>query len=326
MNEQSPQHVLIVDDEPNIVNAVRRELSSRFGRYRYETEEFSDPVQALERARIQRYDVVISDFRMPGMDGMEFLKAFAKIQPDCARIVLSGETDMATLVDMVNEIHIYRFIPKPWRDYYLRGSVAQAIQYNTALLESRQLAQVARDANIPIPASDDTGVDQVLLVDDDQNILNSMSRVFTRQSTVDDLFSTIRAENANRVWPVPEEDKIQIHVTPSPLHALRMADATRFSCIVADFKMPLMNGIDLLQKFMDLQPDCIRILVSGVISQDDLVYAVDSAHIFGFISKPWDDFELKAMITRALAFRKLLAENQRLAEIVRLASKNALDG
>lgn len=323
MNTQSSHHVLIVDDEPNIVSAVRRELSVATGHFRYETEGYTDPLKALERAQSQNFDVVISDYRMPGMDGMEFLKAFTKIQPDCARMVLSGQTDMATLVKMVNETHIYRFIPKPWHDYYLKGSVAQAIQYNSVLLENKQLAKIVRDLNIPIPPLTDNPIDQILLVDDDPSILGSISRILTHRSRMDDLYSAIRAEIVARTGPVLEEGKISVQVTPSPLHALKMADAISYSCIVSDFKMPEMNGIDLLQKFMDKQPDCVRILISGVIGQEDLVYAVDSAHIFGFISKPWEDFELKSMIAQALVYRQMQAENQRLAEMVRQARKNA---
>lgn len=326
MNTPTSQHVLVVDDEPNIVSSVRRELMAASGRYRYAVEGFTDAVEALERAKTQHFDVVISDFRMPGMDGMEFLKAFALIQPDCARMVLSGQTDMATLVKMVNETHIYRFIPKPWHDYYLKGSVAQAIQFNSVLLENKQLAQVVRDLNIPIPSLIDDNIDQVLLVDDDPNILGSMSRVLTHRSRMDDLYSAIRKEVASRSGPALEEGKVSVQVTPSPLHALKMADAISYSCIIADFKMPEMNGVELLQKFMEKQPDCIRILISGVISQDELVYAVDSAYIFGFIAKPWQDFELKAMLAQALAYRRMLAENQRLAEMVRLARKNAAEG
>jgi len=327
VNTPTPQCVLIVDDEPNIVSSVRRELSaSSSGHYRYEVEGFTEPAKALERAQARHFDVVISDFRMPSMDGLEFLKAFAKIQPDCACMVLSGQTDMAALIKMVNETHIYRFIPKPWHDYYLKGSVAQAIQFNSALLENKQLAQVVRDLKLPIPALVESNIDQILLVDDDPNILGSLSRILTHHSRVDDLYLAIRSEVASHKGPVLDEGKISVQVTPSPLHALKMAESIGYSCIVADFKMPEMNGAELLQKFMDLQPDCSRILISGVVSQDDLVYAVDSAHIFGFIGKPWQDFELKSMIAQALAYRRMLIENRKLAEMVRIARKNAAEG
>ena len=140
MKDLQERRILVLDDEPNIVSAVRRELNSPpFVRYRYAVEGFTDPLQALERARAQVFDAVISDYRMPGMDGIEFLKNLAHIQPNCARIVLSGQTDMQALIQMVNETHVYRFIPKPWHDYYLKGSVAQAIKFNSVVLENKQL-------------------------------------------------------------------------------------------------------------------------------------------------------------------------------------------
>ncbi len=327
MNTQTTQRILIVDDEPNVVSSVRRELTApSSGKNRYEVEGYTDPVLALERAQSQHFDVVISDYRMPGMDGMEFLKAFTRIQPECARMVLSGQTDMATLVKMVNETHIYRFIPKPWHDYYLKGSVAQAIRYNSVLLENKQLAQEVRDLNLPIPSLIENNIDQILLVDDDPKILASLSRILTHHSRMDDLYFAMRSEISKHSGPILEEGNVSVQITISPLHALKMADAISYSCIVADFKMPEMNGADLLQKFMDEQPDCTRILISDSISQDDLVSALNSAHIFGFISKPWHDFEIKAMIAQALAYRKMLIENRRLADMLRAARRNAAGG
>src|ERR1035437_2487693 len=114
MDPNPLRRILIVDDESAIANAVQRELSiPPLGHYSYETEGYTDPAQALERTRNVSFDAVICDYRMPGMDGLEFLKSLREIQPDCARLVLSGQTDMDALIRMVNETHIYHFIPKP---------------------------------------------------------------------------------------------------------------------------------------------------------------------------------------------------------------------
>ena len=119
-HDHPTRHILVVDDELSILHAVERELKGRrLGRYAFTVAGFTDPRQALVAAERQTFDAVISDFRMPGMDGLEFLKALAAIQPDCPRLVLSGQTDMDSLVRMVNETHIYRFIAKPWDDAQL---------------------------------------------------------------------------------------------------------------------------------------------------------------------------------------------------------------
>lgn len=324
MDAKQHRRVLVVDDEPNIVSAVQRELNSPpFVRYSYTVEGHTDPAQALARAREQAFDAVISDYRMPGMDGVDFLKAFAALQPDCPRIVLSGQTDMDALIRMINETHIYRFIPKPWHDYYLKGSVAQALDHGGVLRENRRLAGLVRQHGIAVPPLAKQGIDQLLIVDDDPGVLSSLSRVLTRHSRVDDLFSAIRSEVAHSDGPVLEEGQLSVQVTPSPRHALLMAEDITFSCIIADYKMPEMNGIDLLQRFSELQPDCERLLISGQIGENDLIYAVDSAHIFAFIDKPWTDFELKASIALALTRRRMLQENRMLADMVRKSGQLA---
>lgn len=318
METKQQRRVLVVDDEPNIVNAVVRELNAPpHVRYRYEVEGFSDPAAALERAKEQAFDVVISDFCMPGLDGLEFLRRLAEIQPDCARLVLSGRTDMASLVRMVNETHIYRFIPKPWHDYYLKGSVAQALDYNASLTRNRQLAQFVREHGIPLPAPEGKSADRLLIVDKDPGVLQNLSRALTHHSSGDDLFSAIRSElSRNNPAPTLQEANLSIQTAQSAHQALKMAEDAAFSCIIADHRIQDMSGTELLLKFNDLQPDCERILISSQITEAELIYAVDSAHIFAFLTKPLNDFELKACIALALARRRMLLENRMLADMV----------
>ena len=297
MDTNPPRRILVVDDESNVVKAVTRELNSPpFVGYRYQVEGYTDPQQALERTREQAFDAVISDYRMPGMDGLEFLSALALIQPDCVSLVLSGQADREALIHLINETHIYRFIPKPWHDYYLKGSLYQAIDFGDALSEHRRLSKLVREQSLlPFPLEKE--MDHLLIVDDDLGILNSIERALTHQT-----------------GPTLNQGRLGIHVTQFPIQAIEMAKKIQFSCIIADFKMPEMSGIDLLQKFYELQPDCARILLSGQISKEDLIYAIDSPRIFAFIEKPWTDYDLKACIALALARRQIAMENAKLAE------------
>jgi response regulator RpfG family c-di-GMP phosphodiesterase len=81
--------------------------------------------------------------------------------------------------------------------------------------------------------------------------------------------------------------------------------------------MAEMNGVELLSRMAEEQPDCVRLLISGQINQEELINAVDLAHIFGFIGKPWQDFELKGCIAQALAWRRVQLDNRTLAGMVR---------
>jgi len=132
--------ILMVDDEENILRALRRALAPEG----YVLEDFTRPEAALDRARSVRFDLVLSDFRMPGMDGVAFLQAFKDIQADAARIIVSGQTDLEGLQAAINQAEIYRFISKPWEQYDLRTTIRQALAHRRVQLENRRLADQVR--------------------------------------------------------------------------------------------------------------------------------------------------------------------------------------
>jgi len=141
--------IMIVDDEVGIVNALRRVLRIApcvYGSksFSLEVEAFTSPVAALERAHHEAFDLFISDFRMPEMDGVEFLKGTKALQPDAARLILSGYADLNALLRAVNEVGIERFIGKPWNDYELMSAIGQALAHRELLLENRELANLVR--------------------------------------------------------------------------------------------------------------------------------------------------------------------------------------
>ena len=141
--------IMIVDDEESILKALCRVLRiapCAYGNkiFNLEVESFSSPKLALEQARHESYDLFISDFRMPEMDGIEFLKGTKALQPDAARLILSGYADLNALVRAVNEVGIERFIGKPWNDYDLMSAIGQALAHRDLLLENRELANLVR--------------------------------------------------------------------------------------------------------------------------------------------------------------------------------------
>ncbi len=141
--------VMLIDDEPNILRALRRVLAATdcsYGgtTYPIELETHHSPHEALERARHVSFDLFLSDFRMPGMDGVQFLKAVRELQPNAARLILSGYADLNGLIAAINEAQIYRFLSKPWNDYELVSAIAQALAYRKLTMETQHLADEAR--------------------------------------------------------------------------------------------------------------------------------------------------------------------------------------
>ena len=116
--------LLLVDDEPSIPRALRRAL--RGEGYRVHT--VNSGMEAIELMRMQKIDVVISDFRMPEMNGVQFLEAVRRQYPKTVRMMLSGQADTNAVIAAVNEGNIYKFLTKPWDNEQLREEIRTAFQ------------------------------------------------------------------------------------------------------------------------------------------------------------------------------------------------------
>lgn len=120
-----PTRILCIDDEQNVL----RSLTRLFLDDPYEiltAPSGAEGLLILDRSGV--VPVVISDYRMPGMNGVEFLSEVRKRWPETVRIVLSGHADVGAIVSAINEGQIYRFVAKPWNDDELRVAVANAIE------------------------------------------------------------------------------------------------------------------------------------------------------------------------------------------------------
>ncbi|MEE2869082.1 MULTISPECIES: response regulator [unclassified Alcanivorax] len=141
--------------------------------------------------------------------------------------------------------------------------------------------------------NEDKNMYQVMLVDDEDYILKALKRTI----------------NMYTDWDV--------ETYQDPREALRRARTTVFDAVITDYMMPELNGLELLQELRDLQPDTIRILLTGVIDIETVMSAINKAGAFRFIPKPWDDEQLLGNIREGLKFRDILLENRILAETVR---------
>jgi EAL domain-containing protein (putative c-di-GMP-specific phosphodiesterase class I)/CheY-like chemotaxis protein len=147
---QKPQRtLLLVDDEPNIVSALKR-LLRRDG---YDILTASGGAEGLEVLAQHKVDVIISDQRMPGMSGVEFLRKAKALHPDTIRIVLSGYTELQSVTDAINEGAVYRFLTKPWDDERLREQISKAFEQKDLLEENRQLDIQVRSTNQELVAA-----------------------------------------------------------------------------------------------------------------------------------------------------------------------------
>ncbi|GAB2883392.1 hypothetical protein GCM10027046_09900 [Uliginosibacterium flavum] len=120
----SEQALLIVDDEPSILSAMSRLF--RHENFRVITATRS--TEAFELLAQNSVQVIISDQRMPGMNGTEFFARVRQLYPDTLRIILSGYTELEAVMDAVNRGAVYKFLTKPWEDDQLREQVREAFR------------------------------------------------------------------------------------------------------------------------------------------------------------------------------------------------------
>ena len=140
-------NLLIVDDEAHVLSALRRMLLNADAPPLLpdlKLKSFTSPIAALEHVRSHHVDLVVTDYRMPVMDGVSFLMHVKELQPDTARIILSACTDMEGIVRAINEAGIFRFVSKPWSDSELKTNIAQVLAHRELLVENRMLADQVR--------------------------------------------------------------------------------------------------------------------------------------------------------------------------------------
>ena len=104
-----PATVLIVDDELRVLDALEAILAAEFRVVRAAGGE-----AALDILRAADVAVIVTDYRMPGMTGVELLRRSQEHAPDAVRIILTAYTDVDSLMEAINTARIYHFVPKPW--------------------------------------------------------------------------------------------------------------------------------------------------------------------------------------------------------------------
>ncbi|MGC4048991.1 MAG: response regulator [Paludibaculum sp.] len=123
-NGQQPK-VLLVDDEEMVLTSVRAFLSLETD---YEVEAFSNPIQASDFLKSSPVDVVVSDYMMPHMNGLELLRAAKEHHPEAGRILLTGHADKQSAIQAINEEGLYQYLEKPWDNAQLLLVINGAIE------------------------------------------------------------------------------------------------------------------------------------------------------------------------------------------------------
>ncbi len=132
MTTNTQPAVLIVDDEEMVITSIRAFLRLETD---YAIDGFTDPEEAVRRLETHPVDVVVTDYLMPRMNGIQLLARAKELQPEAARVLLTGHADKQSAIQAINEIGLYQYLEKPWDNAQLLLVIRTAIE-RTQLLRS----------------------------------------------------------------------------------------------------------------------------------------------------------------------------------------------
>ncbi|MHA1973127.1 MAG: response regulator [Candidatus Hodarchaeales archaeon] len=135
--------ILLVDDEEHILRSLQRAFLDTD----YEVKTALSGYEGLQLVKKEEFAVVVSDYRMPELNGIEFLKLVHDDSPDTTRMILTGYANMEVIIAAINEGHIYKFILKPWKGEELRLDVRKGVEYYEMKKEQLKLMETIQEQN-----------------------------------------------------------------------------------------------------------------------------------------------------------------------------------
>jgi DNA-binding NtrC family response regulator len=251
--------VLCVDDEPGVVRSLQWLLEDDF-----DVETCCNPFEALAMVAAGDYHVVVSDQRMPEMTGTEFLSRVKELHPTAMRLLLTGYSDFAAVLQSMNESEVFRFINKPWNNGELVRIVAEA-------------AAIAIDAashtEAAAPAGHDDGA--VLLLDATPAIAAIIEKIVGTQA------SLLRATSIDEARTVLVRERVAVMVCDS--------------LVGGESTLPLIHWAK------QHQPEMVTLVCSGECDAKLVRRFINEGQVFRFLMKPPTAKQLGDMLGHALA-------------------------
>jgi DNA-binding NtrC family response regulator len=139
--------VLVVDDEEMVATALRNFLEFETP---YRVLAFTEPETALAGLGRETVDVVIADFMMPAMDGIEFLRRVRESWPQTTRILLTGYADVENAIRAINEAGLYYYLQKPWNNDHLKLIVRNGVERSALVNELDSRLSALESANVEL--------------------------------------------------------------------------------------------------------------------------------------------------------------------------------
>ena len=276
--------LLFVDDDPRILNGLK-------ALFREDVEAIAvdSGAAALEVIARQPVHVIVSDQRMPQMTGVALLREVRKRAPHVVRILLTGYTDLASLVGSINEGEIHRFVKKPWDNAVLRQAVMEAVQIALAQAEAPLAA-----AKSPRSAG------SLLVIDPTGQLASGLHRLL--------------AGNA------------EVKLAASVVQAAKMLAEGDFGVVVADASAGIDALGALFRELRAKRPEIASIVLTDEPDSEVAIDLVNRAHVFRFLPKPVAPRELRSQVAQGLRRHAALRQARAKVDSASLQGARPRDG
>lgn len=250
--------VLCVDDEERVLNALKFIFKDA-----YDVETATSGAQALERLKQRRFQVLVSDQRMPGMLGVDLLREARTMAPTTVRILLTGYSDLAAIVGSVNESEVFRFVSKPWQQEDLLATVNEAVSVAIAL-----------EASPPPVTSARTAPDLAVVVLEDE----AMARA--ERQMAGDTCSVLHAPRLDDALAALAKHEVAV--------------------LISDLESQKIDHTELFKVLKAEHPQTLVIVTTSASDSDVIINLINEARIFRFVNKPVNLTMLQRHVAAAL--------------------------
>lgn len=261
--------VLCVDDEPSILRSLHWLLHKDFN-----VMTAPNGMSGLEMLRKHDFDVVVSDQRMPGMIGSEFLREACKTSPRAMRILLTGYSDLQAILRSVNEGEVFRFVNKPW----LNDELTKTVEEAAVIAQSHPVSAA-------VPAVEPTSAG-VLLIDDSEDMVRMLQEA--------------------------AEPGSAFRHTTNMAEAVQIINAQRIGVIICDTHVGGVDTTPLVKLLKQERPEIVSIVLTGDSDVDTIIKLINQGQIYRFLPKPVKPGFMKIMLASAVnKHHELMADPER---------------